>query len=618
MDTGSFPFRDITVSGLQGILRCSADRTLLLPVPGTEDTGSWKKIVDSPLGRVLLRVADEALYSPLPVITLRDILTFRDTGARGPFESPYRKKRCRAVSLAVAWCATRDRTFLTGLEDYLFSIVEETSWILPAHYKNAGSMQVPVEEMPYIDLGASMTGMMVAELLTLLRQDLEEELTTRLERELERRIIVPFMKNRRMSWMGSPGNWNAVCNCGVLFAALHAVEGGQRCASLVHLVLKDIPWYISGFQEEGGTSEGAGYWNYGFGHYCAISDLIERASEGELSLVRGMPEVEKIALFPSYIHIAADRFVNFSDANERLSLSPFLISYLRRIHGLRVPVDLPAPVTVPEYEYDFFLRDLPASGECTGSCGVQAHPDIVVLSKLQWYIMRSPASGGKELFFAAKGGNNSELHNHNDLGTFVLNYGGQAFIAELGKDAYRKEHFGQGRYGILSCSSEGHSVPIVNGCFQGAGRLFFATSRHETLDRQDGIVVEEIHMDLLHAYPRKCGLKRLERRFEFQRGPMPSLNLIDRVAFKKPGSFTEVFWTFLEPEQKGNNIILRSEEVTVAIYPDRSFFGIFIDKRREAVNPGMPKDAYRILFTVEDIAEIAMVFHIRPYEVCIE
>ncbi|MFJ2374236.1 hypothetical protein ACIOZL_15690 [Streptomyces sp. NPDC087769] len=69
-----------------------------------------------------------------------------------------------------------------------------------------------------------------------------------------------------------------------------------------------------------------------------------------------------------------------------------------------------------------------------------------------------------------KGGHNEELHNHNDLGSFVVAVDGEPLLAELGAGFYNGQYFGPDRYDILCTGSQGHSVPLLNGTVQRASR----------------------------------------------------------------------------------------------------------------------------------------------------
>lgn len=54
---------------------------------------------------------------------------------------------------------------------------------------------------------------------------------------------------------------------------------------------------------------------------------------------------------------------------------------------------------------------------------------------------------------AAKGGNNGEPHNHNDVGSFFYLVGDEMLLTDLGAGEYTKEYFHEGRYRILCNNS---------------------------------------------------------------------------------------------------------------------------------------------------------------------
>lgn len=70
---------------------------------------------------------------------------------------------------------------------------------------------------------------------------------------------------------------------------------------------------------------------------------------------------------------------------------------------------------------------------------------------------------------ATKGEHNAEPHNNNDCGSFVVHCRGESFVADLGRNAYDGDYFGERRYEYLATRSLGHFVPHVNGCEQAAG-----------------------------------------------------------------------------------------------------------------------------------------------------
>lgn len=109
---------------------------------------------------------------------------------------------------------------------------------------------------------------------------------------------------------------------------------------------------------------------------------------------------------------------------------------------------------------------------------------------------------------AVKSGHNDEPHNHNDCGSFLLNVDGHRLAIELGAPEYTSDTFGPKRYGLLATRSSGHSVPLVNGQKQAAGREYLA----ELLEIEAGTDVVEIQLDLTNAYPLAAGHRHLLRK----------------------------------------------------------------------------------------------------------
>jgi len=78
---------------------------------------------------------------------------------------------------------------------------------------------------------------------------------------------------------------------------------------------------------------------------------------------------------------------------------------------------------------------------------------------------------------------------------------------ELGAPEYTADTFGPKRYSLLATRSSGHSVPIVNGQEQAAGREYAA----ELLAVEAGTSLVRVQFDLTRAYPAATGHQRLVR-----------------------------------------------------------------------------------------------------------
>ena len=89
-------------------------------------------------------------------------------------------------------------------------------------------------------------------------------------------------------------------------------------------------------------------------------------------------------------------------------------------------------------------------------------PSSFKFEDTQWFIYRCDGYS-----FACKAGHNDEMHNHNDVGSFMISKNGRVTFTDPGKGRYCKEYFDpKQRYSIALCSSRSHAVPIINGKYQ--------------------------------------------------------------------------------------------------------------------------------------------------------
>ena len=90
------------------------------------------------------------------------------------------------------------------MQDYIWSVCDEATWVLPAHMNNP------------IDLFSAETAFNLAELLVLLGDTLDGEVIARVRREIERRIFEPYLHwHATHWWWKGTNNWNGVCNSSV-------------------------------------------------------------------------------------------------------------------------------------------------------------------------------------------------------------------------------------------------------------------------------------------------------------------------------------------------------------------------------------------------------------------
>ncbi len=213
---------------------------------------------------------------------------------------------CSCLALAVQF-DDREILSIEGLVE-----AEQSSWVLPAHHSRLAGPR-----RPHIDLMAASTALDLAELDALLCSHLDSAVGTRTGYEAEHRRFQPYLECAdEWWWLSGPSagtNRTAVCNAGVLGAAVYLVDDVDRLASMVQQGLTSLDLYLSSFDAAGGTSEGPNYWAYGFAACTLLAQLLEWRTGGQLRLLDD-PRIGEIARYPLRTLLSPGRHVTFSDS----------------------------------------------------------------------------------------------------------------------------------------------------------------------------------------------------------------------------------------------------------------------------------------------------------------
>ncbi|MCA0756728.1 heparinase II/III-family protein [Paenibacillus sp. N4] len=546
--------------------------------------------------------AERMLGSGDPELTYALFREYGDTGERLPYERVYfeRRKRLNAFAL-MSLLEPEKPEYAEALRNTVWSVCNEFTWCLPAHY-NAGAARTE------IDLFAAETGFALSEVLLLAGELLPGLLRSRIRTEVEKRLLHPFLEEGPYGWESADHNWAAVCAGSIGAAAIHLVDDAGRLSRILERVLAAMNCYLSGFGEDGVCAEGYGYWQYGFGYYVYFAQLLKGASEGEFdSFASG--KVKAIALFQQKCFTGGKSVVNFSDSLPEVGIFMGLSSCLHREYE---EVVLPDPGLRASYAEDHCgrwapaLRNLiwPRNGGTAGSQltdprkGGPVWPaEAYYLPDAKWLVSRHIDGDGHIFSFAAKGGHNAEPHNHNDVGHFLIHVDGEAYLADLGSGKYTSHYFGAGRYGIWCNGSQGHSVPIVGGVHQSAGRAYYA----EVLEAEAGAKEDRLTLELSAAYPPGT-LRSLTRRLRWRKEGLPALELTDLFTFGEEQApltrtVVERFITPLEPVTSAaeGKLVLNGKR-RLALYYDHTIWEPAIEKRSDEDHFGRGRFWYTIDF----------------------
>jgi hypothetical protein len=467
-------------------------KQLLTINAATEDLAeALRRTSATPIVLDVLRQATPDLHT-IPQTTYTLYRQFEHTGERRNYERAHFAKRSM-LTRAVFEMILGDDTMLDAIHDLLWSICEETSWVLPAHeeqgpdywdlkpsprQKPFGAHTALTREPDAIDLFCAETGASLAETIHLLGDRLAPEVVQRVRQEVERRIFKPYLAyGRKHWWYRGALNWNGVCNGSIGLAFLRLERDPQTLAEAIEQVLEGFEAYIAtGFEADGGSIEGIGYWNYGLMYYVTVAELLRERTGGKLDLLAA-PRLQDIARYPLAAALSRGRYLNFGDAEEPTALSPGVVQRLAErtgvddLRGLISGPRAPEGRGVPTAKLAITLRDaawwdgvaLPFPATARQDAYL---PDSGVIR------LTGQMTDGRPVALATKAGHNDGHHSHADVATFILHVDGESLLCDPGRGKYSKEYFRLPRYENIFCNSFGHGVPVIGGQLQAPGPEF--------------------------------------------------------------------------------------------------------------------------------------------------
>ncbi len=470
----------------------------------------------------------------IPELRYSDYKLFSVTGSRSEYEAAYFNRRLRMNACTfLSLMYPEEEKYFSYLCDILFAVCNEFSWCLPAHYGD-----IAKDNHRFIDLFAAETGFALAEIYTMLCDRFEPLIAERIKNEIDRRIIEPYAtKLNKLWWEKCENNWAAVCVGSVGCAVM--LMRPERFPELRERIEATMECYLRGFADDGFCVEGCGYWHYGFGFFTVYADMVKNFSGGEIDYFT-RPKVRAIATYIQKMFLSGSTSVSFADSGTSLRYHVGLVHYLKSLY----PDDVAVYDRKFSYNHDGcarFCLHLRSALWYREEYDTSALPDdrcAFLAEGAQWFIKKTPAYG-----FAAKGGNNKEPHNHNDIGSFIFAKNGIQILADPGTGKYCKDYFKEKRYTFFHARSLGHSLPIIGGEEQKAGCEFAA--RNVRVDGDDFV------LDIAPAYG-IAELSSLERRFSFTE---TSLRVTDSFGYSGTGEICERIVCLREPKEIGNGKI---------------------------------------------------------------
>lgn len=552
---------------------------------------------------LIAKAADELRNRPMPPVTEKLFSLFEHTGNRLKYEEVYFLRRKYIAVFAMNYILHHRQQDAEKLEEVLKEICSEECWALPAHVSRRDNP----DWRNTIDLFACETAQTLAEISCVLQEVLSKELTGRIRENVFRRVLDPFYSSAIPygNWEHCHHNWSAVCAGSIGSASIYLMrDQPEKLHNCLERICRSLTHYIAGFSDDGACMEGLGYFTYGMTYFAGFAAQLYEYTDGNTDLFAG-EKCSNIAQFQQKCYFRDGCSVSFSDGSScerfRLGLTAWLAMKYPQVS---IPnMELAAGFdTDPCFRWMGIYRDYIWTEkylkECRKDSGTEETEDAlkkqIILPDAQWSICESRDGSG----VAAKGGNNDEPHNHNDVGSFLYVKGKELLLTDLGAGEYTKEYFGPQRYEIFCNQSLSHNVPIINGKGQKAGAAY-RCDRFET-DENGGIVIS-----FAQAYGMD-GIKSIIRTIHFNRenGSMEVEDCFEIA--EQTRSITENLVTQHSPEISGNIIRIKGKERSCTIRVEGYNTEIRCVKQIHSNHYGMNEEVYLIQWEVPVTAATAV------------
>ncbi len=532
------------------------------PFPTADERARWETLPAEVRGAAIAQ-GEKLLSYAWPALPAVLYMDYTRTGNRSRYEGPYFARRSALESLVLAECIEGKGRLIDDIINGVWAVCEESSWVIPAHNNWGGALGDRTND--WIDLFAAETGDLLAWTHYLIRSRLEAAdalIADRIRREVQSRILDPFLTHDDYGWMGGGGwrlnNWSPWCSSNVLASFLLLEPDRERRTAAVRKAMEIVDRWLAGYHPDGCCDEGPSYWGVAGASLLDCLELLRGASGGKID-VYDQPLVKEMGRYIYRAHISGDYFVDFADAPAKVHIAAGLVyRYGRRI-------DDPRMMALGSWVYGkrgprtllggSFLRALPNLFDSQG-IDAPAKPPLVRdvwLEGTQVMVAREKEGSDRGLYLAAKGGHNSESHNHNDVGEFIVYLDGKPVLVDAGVGTYTAKTFSDQRYEIWTMQSAYHNLPTVNGVQQQEGEEF----RAEDLIYRADDAGAELSMDIARAYPESSGIASWRRTYRLHRGRGASVGVVDEFELERPTSdITLSLLTPLTPEVKDAGTIM--------------------------------------------------------------
>lgn len=513
------------------------------PYPKAGEQG-WS-VVPRQIRESIIARADVVNSSPWPEMLATDELEFKRNGNRSRFETLTFGRRKRLGDLVLAECMVNTGKYLDQIANGVWLICEESFWGVPAHLgAQKKGVGLADEAEPIIELFGAETSATVGWVVYLLGTQLDTvspRIVERIHMETKRRILDPYLERNDFSWMGLNAkhtmgladsshrlnNWNPWINSNILTANLLLENDPRRRQAVVDKVCMSVDEFLGDYSPDAGCEEGPGYWARSAGSFfdCCWTLMSSHAGRG-VEVLRH-PFIRAMGHYICDVHIATDYYVDYGDAHPHDAPPPDLAYRFGRATGDNTLAEFGAfeakqggtsvqGGTLREVNIvnrggvSSLSREIARVMVAAEIVNAPAHDS---LPRDAWYphlglmTARQKEGSADGFYIASQAASNGRSHGHNDSGSFIIFYNGEAVFIDVGPEAYTSKTFSKDRYTLWPMQSAFHNLPTIGGVMQHEGEPY----RAGELKYRSSDAEVSFSANLATAYPKDAGVQRWTR-----------------------------------------------------------------------------------------------------------
>ncbi len=507
-----------------------------------------------------IELADKALCEEIPLLKLSDYREIEKNGNRSNFEKKYFKRRTILLELTAGEIASGYKgKHLEKAMNALWSILEETTWVVPAHRQPEN-----YPECKWVDIFSAATGGVVAAAYFFLKDEIKKEMPEgfceRVLYELRRRVTEPFMSDFSPfhCWKGTEGwyvnNWNPWIVNNALTVTVLTEKDTETRRRAAEFSADYLNRYLNFCFEDGSCVEGEAYFFKANASFFDIAELYSELTNGEYNIM-DEPYVKKLMEYLPNMYAGNKRYFTMSDCgSSKETMNSDVVRFLKRMAKRLNSKMLAALVYDAGGETEFTcgdhtaayrsIRDLSVSDKITDKGGALTE---IYMDSVQIMTLRRC---GCTAFF--KGGNNNEPHGHNDCGEFQIYYKGEPLFIDSGVEIYTAASFSEKRQWCYS--SLYHNTPVLNGAEQVAGYQGSPDIRYAVTEVKADLASGRMEMELSRAYPEDAKIKSAKRIMQLNGGVF---TVSDSYCFEQSGRYEFHLMTTAKPQLSSGEMSLK-------------------------------------------------------------